>query len=72
MEQTKIDRINELARLSKTRELTLEEKEEQKKLRTEYIKLVHNNLRGQLQNIKIVEKAGPPTFENTKYYKVAD
>ncbi len=61
MEQTKIDRINELARLSKTRELTLEEKEEQKKLRTEYINLVHNNLRGQLQNIKIVEKDGSIT-----------
>ena len=58
MEQTKLDRINELARLSKERELTSAEKSEQKKLREEYIKLVHNNLRGQLNNIRIVEPDG--------------
>ena len=52
MEQNKLDRINELARLSKTRQLTEDEKKEQKKLRDEYIKLVHNNLRGQLNNIR--------------------
>ena len=34
-------------------ELTEEEKEEQAKLRKEYVALVHNNLRGQLQNISI-------------------
>lgn len=58
MEQSKLDRINELARLSKTRELTQAEKAEQKKLRTEYVRLVHNNLRGQLDNIRIVEPDG--------------
>ena len=58
MEQSKLYRINELARLSKTRELTEEEKEEQAKLRKEYIMLVHNNLRGQLDNISIVEPDG--------------
>ncbi|MBQ5446551.1 MAG: DUF896 domain-containing protein [Lachnospiraceae bacterium] len=58
MEQNKLDRINELARLSKTRQLTEDEKKEQKKLRDEYIKLVHNNLRGQLNNIRIVEPDG--------------
>lgn len=61
MEQSKLDRTNELARLSKTRELTNAEKSEQKKLRDEYIRLVHNNLRGQLQNIRIVEKDGSIT-----------
>lgn len=61
MEQSKLDRINELARLSKTRELTNAEKSEQKQLRDEYIRLVHNNLRGQLQNIRIVEKDGSIT-----------
>lgn len=58
MEQSKLDRINELARLSKTRELTPDEKEEQAKLRKEYVRLVHNNLRGQLENIRIVEPDG--------------
>ena len=38
MEQIKIDRINELARLSKTRPLTEEEKQEQAALRAEYIR----------------------------------
>ena len=36
MEQNKIDRINYLARESRVRELTVEEKEEQAALRNEY------------------------------------
>lgn len=58
MQQNKLDRINELARLSKTRPLTEEEKTEQAVLRQEYVALVHNNLRGQLNNIRIVEPDG--------------
>jgi uncharacterized protein YnzC (UPF0291/DUF896 family) len=38
MEQKLIDRINELARAAKVRELTEEEKAEQQRLRAEYIK----------------------------------
>ena len=45
MEKQKIDRINELGRLSKQRELTEEEKREQKLLREEYIAEVRANLR---------------------------
>ena len=37
MEQSKIDKINELARKARTFELTEEEKELQKSLREEYI-----------------------------------
>ncbi len=37
MEQSKIDRINELARLAKERELTAEELAERNALRKEYI-----------------------------------
>lgn len=37
MEQAKLDRINELARLKKQRELTTEELSEQAALRAEYI-----------------------------------
>lgn len=37
MEQTKLDRINELARLAKQRELTPEEADERAALRKEYI-----------------------------------
>ena len=38
MEKAKIDRINELGRLAKSRELTEEERAEQKALREEYLK----------------------------------
>ena len=46
MEKEKIDRINELGRLAKERELTEEEKAEQKSLREEYLKYVRATLRG--------------------------
>ena len=46
MEKSKIDRINELGRLAKTRELTEEEKKEQKVLREEYLAYVRSQLRG--------------------------
>ena len=46
MEKEKIERINELGRLSKKRELTEEEKTEQKALREEYLKYVRATLRG--------------------------
>jgi len=46
MEKTKIDRINELGRLSKQRELTAEEKSEQRALREEYLAYVRATLHG--------------------------
>lgn len=46
MEKKKIDRINELGRLSRVRELTDAEKEEQRFLREEYIKEFCSALRG--------------------------
>lgn len=46
MEKEKIDRINELGKAMKERELTAEEKEEQAALRAEYIAEVRLALRG--------------------------
>lgn len=46
MEKNKIDRINELARLAKERELTDEEKAEQQALRAEYLAEFRRSLRG--------------------------
>lgn len=46
MEKNKVDRINELARLSKERELSESEKAEQKALREEYLCEVRKALRG--------------------------
>ncbi|MDY2848531.1 MAG: DUF896 domain-containing protein [Oscillospiraceae bacterium] len=57
MEQKKIDRINELARKSKTAEgLTDEEKTEQAQLRQEFRDAVKRNLTSQLDNIEFVDK----------------
>lgn len=57
MTQEKINRINELARKSRTPEgLTEEEKAEQAKLRQEYRDGIKANLTGQLENIEFVDK----------------
>lgn len=58
MDQSKLDRINELARLSKVRELTDEEKAEQKTLREEYIIAYRASLRGILDNTVIQRPDG--------------
>ena len=46
MDKNKVDRINELARLAKERELTENEKIEQDALRKEYIAEFRRTLRG--------------------------
>jgi uncharacterized protein YnzC (UPF0291/DUF896 family) len=48
MDKAKIDRINELGRIAKTRELTESEAEERRVLREEYIKFFRAGLRGEL------------------------
>lgn len=59
MENSKLDRINELARKSRTPEgLTDAEKEEQARLRKEYIALFRGNMEAQLQNLVIVNPDG--------------
>ena len=58
MEQYKIDRINELARKSKTIELSVEELAEQQMLRLEYIQAVRSNLRSQIDNLVLVDEQG--------------
>ena len=58
LEQKKLDRINELARFSKVRELTNEEKAEQKALREEYIISYRASLRGILDNTVIKRPDG--------------
>ena len=58
MEQKKIDRINELARLSRERDLTEEEKAEQKSLRREYIEAMKQSLINQLDNTSLLYPDG--------------
>lgn len=62
MTEEGINRINELARKSKTPEgLTPEEKEEQAKLRRQFIDDFKKNLRGVLEQVDIVEPDGSVT-----------
>ena len=60
----KIARINELYHKSQAEGLTEEEKEEQARLRKEYVQSVRNNLRGQLENLTIERPDG--TIEKLK------
>ncbi len=56
--QKQIDRINELARKSKSVGLTESEKDEQAKLRRIYIDSFKESLVGQLENTYIVDEKG--------------
>ena len=69
MTEEKIRRINELYHKSKAEGLTEEEKEEQAKLRYEYIQAVRANLRGTLDSISIKNPDGSIT-ELSKKNKV--
>ena len=58
MDMKEIERINELYHKSKSIGLTPEEKEEQAKLRQDYIQALRKNLRGTLNTIKIQNEDG--------------
>lgn len=62
MNESRIARINELYHKSKAEGLTAAEKEEQAKLRAEYLADIRASLRGQLNNIDMVNPDG--TIEN--------
>ena len=57
--QSKIDRINELARKKKTSGLTEEEITEQAKLRKEFLADFRERFKAQLDNIEFVEDQRP-------------
>ena len=56
-----INRINELAKKSKTVGLSEEEKQEQARLRQEYIDSFKRNLRAQLDNCYVLDEQGNKT-----------
>lgn len=53
-----ISRINALANKSKEQELSESEKEEQKQLRQEYLKMIRGQVENQLSGIKVVDEEG--------------
>lgn len=61
MEQSKIDRINALARKARAEGLTQEETLERERLRREYIDSVVGNLTSQLENTYVVDAKGRKT-----------
>ena len=67
MSDSKITRINELARKAKTVGLTPEEKEEQTVLRKAFLADFRKNLRSQLDNIDVVEADGSVVNLGEKY-----
>lgn len=69
MDNLNLNRINELARKSKAEGLTESEKKEQAELRQKYIEAVRRNLRGQLNNIDVLEKDGKIVNLGEKYGK---
>ncbi|MCD8105318.1 MAG: DUF896 domain-containing protein [Lachnospiraceae bacterium] len=71
MDQKKLQRINELARRAKAEGLTEAERQEQALLRREYIEAIRRNLRGQLDNIDVVNPDGSVENLGEKYGKKA-
>ena len=65
----RIARINELYHKSQAEGLTEAEKEEQARLRKEYVACVRNNLRSQLDNITIENPDGTMVNLGEKYGK---
>ena len=61
MNKEKIQRINELAKLSKERQLTVSEAEEQQALRKEYIEEFRAQFRSTLENTVIQDPDGKRT-----------
>lgn len=67
MEDIRIKRINELYHKSQKEGLTQEEKEEQARLRKEYVAAMRADLKSTLDNISIVEPDGSVTDLKEKY-----
>ena len=63
MEKTKIDRINQLARKSKTEGQTDAEKEEQKLLRKEFLAEIRADFKATLESIEFVEDSAQRSDE---------
>lgn len=67
MDASKIARINELYHKSQEQGLTQEEKQEQARLRQEYVANVRKNLRSQLNHIDVQNADGTITNLGEKY-----
>lgn len=62
MQQRKMDRISELTRISRERELTAEEQQERQQLREEYIREFRSNMKQILDNTTVERPDGTVTL----------
>ncbi len=69
MDKSKIDRINELARIKKERGLSAEELNEQAALRREYIDEFKQNVHATLKNVRIQNEDGSLSALEKKDHK---
>lgn len=67
MDESRIGRINELYHKSQNEGLTPEEKEEQVRLRMEYVQAIRASLRGTLNNVSIENEDGTITNLGEKH-----
>ncbi len=67
-ESARLKRINELAHKAKSEGLTEAEKEEQNRLRKEYLIDFRKRVRAQIENIEIVDEKGNRTPVKRKVY----
>ncbi|MCD7033666.1 DUF896 domain-containing protein [Metabacillus sp. GX 13764] len=58
LSQDKVNRINLLAKKSKSEGLTEAEKAEQKKLREEYLKAFRGSMKNTLKNVTVIDPEG--------------
>lgn len=58
LSKEKMDRINFLAKKAKTASLSAEEKQEQKKLREEYLHHFRKGMRQHIESLKVVDEKG--------------
>ncbi|MEI3604837.1 DUF896 domain-containing protein [Pseudogracilibacillus sp. SE30717A] len=58
MSKEKLNRINYLSKKSKAEGLTVEEKEEQKKLRTEYLQNMRQSFKNQISTLTVIDPEG--------------
>ena len=66
LDKKKMNRINELARASKIRELDEDEKKEQAALRAEYLERFREGFQAQLETIEIVDAENEEADRFTK------
>ena len=58
MDKKQLERISELTRISRERELTAEEQEERQKLRAAYLAAIRADMTATLSNVSIAEPDG--------------